>query len=51
MAVQSNNAFNDVGHLVKFNGENYSENRCEFLTMMEQLDLKNMLDANTNAGD
>jgi hypothetical protein len=51
MAAQSNNAFKDVGHLVKFNGENYSDYRCEFLAMMEQLDLKLMLDANTDAGE
>jgi hypothetical protein len=51
MAAQSNNAFKDVGHLVKFNGENYSDYRCEFLVMMEQLDLKIMLDANTEAGE
>ena len=49
MAAQSNNAFKDVGHLVKFNGENYSDYRCEFLAMMEQLDLKLMLD--TDAGE
>jgi hypothetical protein len=49
IAAQSNNTFKDVGHLVNFNGENYSDYRCEFLAMMEQLDLKIMLDANTEA--
>jgi len=48
MAVQTpHNAFKDVSHVVKFNGENYSDYRCEFLGMMEQLGLKTMLDAPT----
>ena len=39
------NAFKDVSHIVKFNGENYSDYRCEFLSMMEQLGMKTIVDA------
>jgi len=42
MALPTHNAFKDVGHIVKFNGENYSDYRW---STMEQLGLKNMLDA------
>ena len=45
MALPTHNAFKDVGHIVKFNGENYSNYRCEFLSMMEQLGMKTMVDA------
>jgi hypothetical protein len=45
MALPTHNAFKDVGHIVKFNGENYSDYRCEFLSMMEQLGMKTMVDA------
>ena len=38
------NTFREVNHIVKFNGDNYNEYKYEFLGMMEQLGLKNMLD-------
>ena len=41
----SHNTFRDVSHVVKFNGDNYNEYKYEFLGMMEQLGLKNMLEA------
>ena len=44
MAVPTHNAFKDVGHIVKFNRENYSGYRCEFLSIMEQLGMKSMVD-------
>ncbi|EFX65810.1 hypothetical protein DAPPUDRAFT_264195 [Daphnia pulex] len=46
IALPTHNAFKDVGHIVKFNGENYSDYRCEFLSMMEQLGMKTMVRIN-----
>jgi hypothetical protein len=43
-AIVTNN-FRDVSHLSKFNGQNFSEWRYEFQSMMEQLGLKALLEA------
>jgi len=42
-AIVAHNALRDVGHIVKFNGENHHEWKCEVLSMLEQLGLKNLL--------
>ena len=38
------NTFKEVNHIVNFNRDNYKEYKYEFLGMMKQLGLKNMLD-------
>jgi hypothetical protein len=39
------NSFKDVSHLPKFNGQNFTEWKYEFQSMMEQLGLKALLEA------
>ena len=39
------NTFKDASHISKFTGDNYQQYKYEFLGMMEQLGLKNMLEA------
>nr|CAH0110709.1 unnamed protein product [Daphnia galeata] len=41
---QNTNSFRDVGHIVKFNGDNHLDWKYEFLGMMEQLGLKNLIE-------
>ncbi|EFX80095.1 hypothetical protein DAPPUDRAFT_318964 [Daphnia pulex] len=43
--LPTHNVFKDVGYIVKFNGENYSDYRSEFLSKMEQLGMKTMVNA------
>jgi hypothetical protein len=45
IAVPTHNAFKNVGYIVKFNGENYSDYRSEFLSKMEQLGMKTKINA------
>jgi|LakMenE18May11ns_1017448.scaffolds.fasta_scaffold9396689_1 hypothetical protein len=40
-----NNMFKDVSHIVKNCGDNFQDYQYEFLGVMEQLSLKNMVDA------
>jgi hypothetical protein len=42
-AIVAHNDLRDVGHIVKFNDENHYEWKCEVLSMLEQLGLKNLL--------
>ena len=45
MAANNNhNVFRDVSHISKFTGENHQQYKYEFLGMMEQLGLRNMLE-------
>jgi hypothetical protein len=43
-AIVTNN-FRDVSHLPKFNGQNFTDWRYEFQSMMEQLGLNVLLEA------
>ena len=38
------NSMKDVSHVTKFNGENFSDYRYEFLILMEQLGLSGLID-------
>ena len=40
-----NNIFKDVSYIVKNCGDNFQDYQYEFLGVMEQLSLKNMVDA------
>ena len=39
------NSMKDVNHVTKFNGENFSDYRYEFLIIMEQFGLASLIDA------
>ena len=47
---QNTNSFRDVGHIVKFNGDNHLDWKYEFLGMMEQLGLKNLIEPTVAGG-
>jgi len=47
---QNTNSFKDVGHIVKFNGDNHLDWKYEFLGIMEQLGLKNLIEPTAVGG-
>ena len=44
-ATAQMNSMKDVSHVTKFNGENFSDYRYEFLIIMEQFGLASLIDA------